>query len=136
MLSLWQGASQHPGLRSLSNSQHNLFFPPLRLGRATQNFSQKCSCRPTLTEHPHDFPTSGVQVCWSWLSADLSYCELPAAAHGTLPHLRPQLQPGEPRAADSTCPVKFPENLRMGVCQIVGQPGVMVRASQGTSQSR
>lgn len=54
----------------------------------------------------------------------------------SLPHLHPQIQPDESWAADCTCPVKFPENLHLGVCRIVGLPGVMVRARQGTSQSR
>jgi hypothetical protein len=35
--------------QSVCLSQHDLFFPPLRFGKATPNFSQKCSCRPMLT---------------------------------------------------------------------------------------
>lgn len=90
-------------------SQHDLFFPSLRFGKDTQIFSQKCSHRPMLTEHPGDFPTWGDQVCCSCFSSGLHNCHcLPRASQ----------QAASPRGhCQFQSPGQLPKPLQLVLCK-------------------
>lgn len=96
-----------------------VLFPLSRLSKATQNLSQKCSCRPTLTAHPHDFSTSEHRCAGHDFMSLLFTLPRPRVLEtdcSSPTRQPPRIQPYESGAADSTSPVKFPKVQHMGVC--------------------
>lgn len=118
---LWQRASSNPGPRLLSNSQHDLFFPPLRLGKPpkfkpemelkantdrTSSWVSNIRSPGVLVMTPQALPPHSSQT-----SVTVN-CLQPHHQAGSLP----RIWPDESWAADSTSLVKLPEILHIGIC--------------------